>query len=72
MATLPRKIQATIKTYRMWAVMAAEDRMRMVRELERQTDMGLHNHHVWAKHDDNRRICLNAQAQYAKELGLDH
>lgn len=72
MATISRKTQSTIKNYRLWAVMAAEDRMRMVHEREREIDMGLHNHHIWAKHNKNRDICLKAQAQYAKELGLDY
>ena len=72
MATTPCKIQTTIKSYRLWAVMAAEDRMRMVRECERQDDLNLHNQHVWAEHNANREICLRAQSQYAKELGLDY
>lgn len=72
MATLSRKIQSAIKAYRMWAVIAAEDSMRMRHELRMQDALELHNHHVWAKHNDNRRICLNAQAEYAKESGLDH
>jgi len=57
----------SVRTYRMWAVMEAEDAMRMSRELA-AVEAGMPNMHVHAFHARNHRVCQLARQD--RETGL--
>ena len=67
---LSKTDKSTIRRYRLWSVMRAEDEGRASYERTLQRAAEVHNQHVYAFHVRNYEICSRAVAKLEEDLKL--